>query len=101
MADEEVTPDEVQGTMDSFYEELWTENTELATENRKAALKCFALAEKYDELAALARELGTLHLVHTTVLGSALSDLLEGQFSLTVVNEAIGEDEDDDPEDDD
>lgn len=96
---ESLDPDEIASKMDTIYQQLWDENTELSASNRESAIAMFALADKYDELAALAREQATLHLIHSKVLGGALSDLLLGQFSLKAEEEPVIDDEDDgDPE---
>lgn len=92
-------PDEIASKMDAIYQQLWDENTELSASNRESAIAMFALADKYDELASLAREQATLHLIHSKVLGGALSDLLLGQFSLKAEEEPILDEDDDDPDD--
>lgn len=96
--DDEVTVDEAGEVLEGAYQDLIDENTEMFRAARESAISLFKVADRHEEMAALARESATLHLILAKMSGSSLADLLEGQFNLTVEEEPVVAEGDDDDE---
>ena len=98
MSDDDFTAEEAGEELEEAYAELIDENTEMFKAARESAIALFKVADRHEELAALAREAATIHLILAKVSSGSLADLLEGQFNLKVEESAVVNDEDEEPD---
>jgi len=94
--DEEFTVEEAGEALEECYTDLIEENAEMFRVARESALVLFRVADKHEEMAALAREAATIQLIMAKVSAGSLSDLLEGQFNLKVDEQEVIDDDDED-----